>query len=403
MSATGSPPVGGPSAADASGAAHPGFTTTVAGWDGVATQRFSRRWLLVAAGAAGLVAAGAVPRPAAAVEVDAAALRGRILAEVPPHVGYAESTGRLGLPQIPQLESTGSLLDSTTRIRAFVAAADRWRVDELTPAGERDTYHLDGTEYLWDFGADQLTRVVGQAPLRLPRAADLLPPELARRLLRLAPADPVAPLPARRVAGRTAVGLRLTPSDPATTVGSVDIWADPATALPMRVEVAPRGGPPLLRTEWLEIADRSPEPAELTPTVPPGAGAVATSAADVSNALRRLDAPPPPDRLAGRRRAPLSGSPDAQLPGVGIYGAGLAAFALVPATADLARRVVDGAAAAGGTAVEVPIGRAVRLSTPLVSVVVLASRRNGVLLVGTVAPGLLEQAVRELPDRRRAR
>jgi hypothetical protein len=52
--------------------------------------------------------------------------------------------------------------------------------------------------------------------------------------------------------------------------------------------------------------------------------------------------------------------------------------------------------------VEVPTGRAVRLATPLVSVVVLARRRNGVLLVGTVAPELLEQAVRELPNRRRA-
>ncbi|GAA1305022.1 hypothetical protein [Pseudonocardia xinjiangensis] len=370
-------------------------------WRDVAAQRFSRRWLLVAAGAAGLVAAGAVPWPAGAVDVDATALRRRILGSVPPHVGYAESTGRLGLPQIPQLESAIALFTSTTRIRAFVAGSDRWRVDQLTPAGERDTYRLDGVEYVWDFGGDQLTRVVGEAPIRLPRAADLLPPELARRLLRLAPADPVTTLPARRVAGRTAMGLRLTPSDPATTIGTVDIWADPATALPLRVEVAPHTGPPLLTSELLEVDDRTPDPSELTPAVPPGAATVSTSAADVSGALRQLDAPPPPAQLAGRSRMPLSGTPDARLPGVGIYGTGLAAFALIPATADLAGRVVDNAAVAGGTMVEVPSGRAVRLATPLVSVAARTSRRSGVLLIGTVVPELLEQAVRELPARRR--
>src|SRR3712207_7111533 len=50
--------------------------------------------------------------------------------------------------------------------------------------------------------------------------------------------------------GRDAAGLRLTPSDPDTTIGRVDIWADatgdPATALPLRVEVSARTGDPLL-------------------------------------------------------------------------------------------------------------------------------------------------------------
>jgi hypothetical protein len=373
----------------------------VAVWGGVAGQRFSRRWLLVAAGAAGLVAAGAVPWPAGAVEVDPAELRRRILGAVPPHVGYAESTGRLGLPQIPQLGSAIALFTSTTRIRAFVAGADRWRVAELTPAGERDTYHLDGAEYVWDFGGDQVTRVVGQAPLRLPGAADLLPPAMARRLLS-PDAGPVTSLPARRVAGRTAAGLRLTPSDPASTIGSVDVWADPVTALPLRVEVAPRGGPPLLTSELLDVVDRAPDASELTPVIPPGAASVATSAADVSGAFRQLDAPRAPARLAGLARAPRSGTPDAQLPGAGIYGSGLARFALVPATRDLAERVVDDATAAGATVVQVPSGRAVRLATPLVSVAARTGRRSGALLIGTVVPELLDQAVRELPERRRA-
>ncbi|MDT7613356.1 MAG: hypothetical protein QOF00_803 [Pseudonocardiales bacterium] len=372
----------------------------------MAAQRFSRRWLLVGAGAAALVAAGAVELPAAAVEVDPEELRRRIRGTAPPYVGYAESTGRLGLPEIPQLESVTALLTSTTRIRAYVAAGDRWRADELTGAfgdSERDTYQLGAAEFFWDFGSDQLTRVVGQAPLRLPRAGDLLPPDLARRMLGLARTDPVTALPSRRVAGRSAAGIRLVPSDPDTTVGRVDIWADPATALPLRVEVAARTGPPLLVSELLDVTDGPPDPADLRPPRPAGAGIVTASAADVSGALRVLNAPPPPARLAGRDRVVLPSTPDAELPGVGVYGTGLAGFVLIPVGRDVANRAAAGAAAAGGTAIDVPFGRAVQLATPLLSLAVRARGRGGSLLIGTVAPAILKQALLELPTRGRPR
>ena len=378
---------------------HAGYTGGMAQWADMGVRRVSRRWLLVGAGAAALVGATAVQRPAAAVDSDPEALRQRIRATVPPYVGYAEVTGQLGLPVIPQLESVTTLLTTTTRIRSYVVAADRWRADQLTGAlgdSEHDTYRLGDTEYIWDFGADQLTRVVGRAPLRLPRAADLLPPDLARRMLGLAPGDPVTALPARRVAGRDAAGLRLAPSDPDTTVGRVDIWADPSTALPLRVEIAPRSGPPLLFSELLEVTDGAPDPAVFRPAAPPGAGDVTATAADVSGALHDLGAPPPPDILAGRARVRLTGTPDAELPGVGAYGTGLAGFVLIPLGRDLANRAVDGATAAGGAAVAVPVGRAVQLGTPLLSVAVRARRRGGSLLIGTVAPAVLRQALLEL-------
>jgi hypothetical protein len=367
----------------------------------MAAQRFSRRWLLVAAAAAGLVGAGAVQLPAAAVDVDAEELRGRIRTTVPPYVGYAESTGQLGLPEIPRLEAITALLTGSTRIRAFVAGADRWRADDLAPAGERDTYHLRTTEYVWDFGSNQLTRVVGTVALRLPRAGDLLPPDLARRLLALAAADPVTALPARRIAGRDAAGLRLVPTDPDTTIGRVDIWADPATALPLRVEVAARTGPSLLVTELLEVTDGAPDPADLLPALPPGAARVTASAVDVNGALRVIGAPPPPERLAGRARARSVTTPDPPMPGVGLYGAGLAGFALFPVPRDIAERAVDGATAAGGATVEVPTGRAAVVSTPLLSVAVRSRGRGGSVLIGTVAPDVLRQALLELPARGR--
>jgi hypothetical protein len=369
----------------------------------VATRRFSRRWLLVGAGAAALVGAGAVQLPAAAVDVDPEDLRGRIRATVPPYVGFAECTGRLGLPEIPQLESVTALLTGTSRIRAYVAGPDRWRADQITGAlgdSERDTYRLGDVEYIWDFGANQLTRVAGRAPLRLPRAGDLLPPDLARRLLGLARTDPVTAIPARRVAGRDAAGLRLVPTDPDTTIGRVDIWADPVTALPLRVEVAARTGPSLLVSELLEVTDGPPDPAALRPTVPPGTEAATATAADVSGALRNLNAPPPPARLAGRDRVDLPSTPGSELPGVGVYGTGLAGFVLIPVGGDIANRAVDGAAAAGGSAVEVPGARAAQITTPLLSVAALARRRSGSLVIGSVSPAVLKQALLELPTRR---
>ena len=244
----------------------------MAAWRGVGAGReLSRRWLLVAAGA---VAVAGVPRVLDALPVTAppvsagpdgtADLRRRILdSAAQPWVGLAEATGRTALPELPALESTTALFTGVTRVRGHIAGPDRWRADELTPVGERDVYHLDRREYVWDFGFDQLTALSGNAALRLPRAADLLPPELGRRLLGLAPDDPVAPLPARRVAGRVAAGLRLTPADADTTVGRVDVWADPPTGLPLHVEVAPRSAPeiPLLVSTMQEITFRAPDDA----------------------------------------------------------------------------------------------------------------------------------------------
>lgn len=366
--------------------------------------RVSRRWLLVAAGAAALVGVEALPDPVGPTDgAPPELLRERLLAAaLGPYTGYVRSSGRLGLPSLPQLESAVSLLTATTRIRAFVTGPDRFRVDELTPASERGTYRLDGQELTWDYGFAQLTAVETGAPLRLPRASDLLPPDLARRLLRLAPTEPVTALPARSVAGRTAAGLRLTPTDPATTVGRVDVWADAETALPLRVEVAARAAPddPLLVTEFTEVSFRAPDESDLRPTVPPGAGFVRADDADVIGALRGLDAPAPPDRLAGRDRTVAAGSDD--LPGVGVYGTGLAGFALIPASREIADRAIDGAAVAGAGAVDVGRGRGVILTTPLLSLAVLARGRRGTLLVGTVAADQLQQALLELPDRRRA-
>jgi hypothetical protein len=372
----------------------------VASWVAVVrARRFDRRWLLVAGGGAalvGLAVAGDL-LPAGNPSAPVSELRARVLSSAAqPYTGLAVSDGRLPLPDLPQLDQISALLTTRTRIRAFYAGPDRWRVDELTLAGERGTYR-DGTrEAVWDFSVNQLSRIQGDTSVRLPRAADLLPAELGRRLVGLSATDQVEALPGRRVAGRDTAGFRVIPSDPDTLVQRVDVWIDERSGLPMRVEVAGRDQPnPVLITEMQDVELSAPPADLLVPTVPPGAGEVTVQAADVSAALRELGAAPAPAQLAGRDRVQAGD----QLPGVGVYGTGLAGFALIPVNGRIAGRALQGAMEAGGAAVPVRAGKAVALRTPLVSRVVRGGiRRGGALLIGPVVPQVLEQAVRELPS-----
>src|SRR5215218_8984755 len=143
------------------------------------------RWLAVGVAVALLVAlpgmVGAVPardRP-----VAAGALLARVLASGPvAYQGYAEARAGLGLPDVPQAGRVVALLGERTRMRAFVAGPEDWRVDELTPVGERDLYADGSATLLWDSGERRLTVTQGEAAVRFARPADLLPPELGRRV-----------------------------------------------------------------------------------------------------------------------------------------------------------------------------------------------------------------------------
>ncbi|MEJ8279339.1 hypothetical protein [Pseudonocardia spirodelae] len=386
------------------------------------SRRLGRRSLLVGAGAAALLAAGTTDRwlpvpPGAAGDGDPVALRARILAGVPPHTGLATATGRLGLPAVPPVGTAGRLLSATTRIRVQLAAPDRWRVDELTPVGEVGTYRDGGVEQVWDYGANRLTTVTPPAPVRFPRASDLAPADLARRLLGATPDDPVTALAPRRVAGLVAAGLRVTPADPNGLAGRIDVWAVPVGdgALPVAVEVAARPGTvpggydtdvvsgraPLLATAFTSVAPGAPPPGALVPAPPSSAERVRARPDDLTAGLRGVAGRPPPDRLAGRDRAalPVSGDlpADELLPGVAVYGTGVGRFVLVPAGPDVVDGIVRGSAVAGGVDVPgLPGGTAVRIATPLLTLVVARRRRRGVLLAGPVRPAVLEAAAVEL-------
>ncbi len=365
----------------------------------------ARKWAVVALGAALLcglpVIASALPVSVPAL--TASQLRGRILASAgESYAGYAESNATFGLPSLAGLADLASLLDGVTKMRVWQAAPDRWRVDVLSDAGEQDTYQLGARTYLWGSGQELLTEVLGQPPLRLPRPADLVPPALALRLL--AEAGPgarysvIAPL---RVAGQSAAGLRMTPADPASTIGQVDIWAEPASGLPLMVEIFGRGSrTPALDSQFFAVGRWQPQARVLTPVRGPGTGFDVTSADNLAGALNELGLEGLPDQLAGRARLPVT----TQFDSIGVYGSGLARFVVLGVRGESGRNLVADTLAAGGTPVSLSGGTGASIGAPLINAVIVRPPGFYVtfLIAGTVSAGVLEQAAAELVAGREA-
>jgi hypothetical protein len=365
----------------------------------VVRRQAAYRWLVVGAVVAALCVTPSVVAawPVTAVRVAPTVLHQRIQASArQPFEGYALSTASLGLPDLPRLSDVTSLLNGSTQLRAWYAAPKRWRVDVVDTVGERDLYQTADSQYQWDYGANLLTRVVGTQPARLPRGADLLPTELARRLLAGATADQLSALPAKRIAGLAAAGLRVTPANPSTTIGYIDVWAVPATGFPLRVEVTGRGaGAPILVTRFLDLRLGTPSSAALTPpTVGPDVGRAETHTPDIVSALGGLGLGILPATLAGLpRTGPLPG-----VQGVSAYGTGLSQFVVLPVPRRIGFEALRSAEQAGGADLPFPAGEGRLLTTPLLTVVVMQSTaaRRTYVLAGLVNGDLLKQAGAEL-------
>jgi hypothetical protein len=355
--------------------------------------------------AAGVALLCGLPVVASALPVSvpgltAGQLRARILASADEsYAGYAESNATFGLPPVAGLTGLTSLLNGATKMRVWQAAPDRWRVDVLSDAGERDTYQLGGCRsYIWDSGDQLLTEVRGRQTFRLPRPADLVPPALALRLLseagRQARYRVIAPV---RVAGRSAAGLRVTPTDPASTIGRVDVWADPSSGLPLLVEIFGRGpGRPALESQFFQVSSWHPDQRVLTPVRAAGTGFTVTRPGNLAGALSNLGLVALPAGLGGRVRQPVQ-------PGfeeIGVYGGGLSTFVVLAVRGSDGRNLIQDAISAGGTPLGVASGPGVVISAPLVNAVIFRPAGFFVtfLMAGTVSAGLLEQAATDLAE-----
>ena len=359
------------------------------GWEGSPS---GWRWLVLGGAVAVLVAlpglVAAVPardRPLAAEE-----LLGRVRAsDRVAYQGYAEARAGLGLPDVPRAGRVVALLGETTRMRAFVAGPATWRVDELTPIGERDLYAGDGGTLLWDSGERRAVVTDGEPPVRFARPADLLPPELGRRVAAAAGAGEVSRLGARRVAGVHALGLRVVPRSAGTTVARVDLWADPASGLPVRVELTARGGTrPIVTTAFLDLRLGAPDPARVRFAAPDDADVDTDQAPDLARAVDRFSPFVLPDPLAGEPRRTGVGS------AASTYGRGFDLVAVLAFPASFSPRTrafLDEAPTRKG-----PWGEASVLATPLLNGLVF--ERDGVAyaLAGTVTQPVLDRVAASL-------
>jgi hypothetical protein len=198
----------------------------------------------------------------------------------------------------------------------------------------------------------------------------------------------IAPL---RVAGQSAGGLRMTPADPASTVGRVDLWADPATGLPLMVEIFGRGSArPALESKFFQVSRWRPDPRVLTPVRANGTGFTVTSASNLAGALSDLGVLALPGQLAGRDRLQVPEGFEA----IGVYGGGLATFVVLGVRGSAGRNLVADTLSAGGTALGIQGGSGALISAPLINAVLVrpAGWSLTYLIAGTVDSGLLEQA-----------
>ena len=302
--------------------------------------------------------------------------------------GYGESRGSLVLPDVRELDDLPALVGGTTRTRAWWRAPDDWRVDALTLVGEVDTTRDADGGWTWRSADRQAVRIVGELDVRLPAAADLLAPALGHRLAGTEDVE-LSALPDRRVAGRAAAGVRLVPRDPAsTTLRAVDLWAEPDSGLPLRVEVHAVGqDAPALTSLLLDLELARPAPGRTAFARPRDATVVVGEAPDVAAIADRFAPYELPDRLGGlprRARTALSTGG-----GVGTYGDGFSALVVVPLPYDVGQRLLD---RIGGDD-----GRTAQISTPLVNgLVALARDQRAYLLVGTVPEDLLRTALVQL-------
>jgi outer membrane lipoprotein-sorting protein len=356
----------------------------------------SARWLVVLLTAAAFVATPLLiaSRPATPSDTSVIELAGRIQQSA--NVGWSgfvETDGTLQVPDNESFATLAQLLGENTQLRVWWRGLDDWRVDRIRGTGETDLFRQGSGTVRWVFESETAT-YSPVSKIRLPDASDLLPPTFARSVLQGVRMSELSPLPGRRLAGINAAGLRLTPSDKATTVGHVDIWADAVSGLPLEVELYGVGDQrPVLTTTLRELKLGAPSASTTRFTLAGGIRVVYEESVDVAaaaNALARYDLPA---SLAG-----LS-SRDGEDPGaVGIYGRGPTTLIALPLRGRVARPLRQqlhdrGNAQVTDVGTLVPVGPVGLLITPF------RGRGEAFLLAGTVPAETLQRAAAELLER----
>ena len=349
------------------------------------------RWIVVAVVAIACATAPALLRvvPAHDSDISATALAKRIHASAA--LGWSGEVHALGALEVPLTGSTfggvSRLLGGQTDLRVWWRDPEHWRARPAPHQRRAGPRSGSGTQTMrWTYESST-ARFTPYSEVRLPNDSDVVPPVLADRLLSGAKAAELTRLPARRVDGRSAAGLRLVPSDPRTTIARVDVWADEDSGLPLRVDVYDEGGRdrPILTTQ-ARLAGHGP-------TRQPSVTSFQTAVACAS----------PAERRSTRRPGPTPSRPssfptrwptcrDAVRPetfgAVGIYGRGPTALVGIPLRS-FVTGLYDQLSSNRNATVT---GQRVSLQVGPLSVLLLVGRDVGLLLTGTVTPATLETA-----------
>jgi hypothetical protein len=283
------------------------------------------RWSLVALAVALVVLVPMTVRalPVHDQRLSAAALLARVQGDGAAYSGTVEVQGRLGLPVSDHFTDIADLLGSDTRLRVWWRDADDWRVDKLLPTGEVDLFHHGRATIRWDYERAEAQTSIDPA-MRLPRDADLLPPTLARRALTGVDAAGVTRLPARRIAGHDALGLRVRPTDPRTSIDHVDLWADPTTGTTLALDAYGTGSQPVLSTSFTSVDLAAPAPGSTSFHAAAGLRETVDDVLDIADAANQYAPLLPPPTVAGLARSASSDG------AVGVYGAGLTEVLALP-------------------------------------------------------------------------
>jgi hypothetical protein len=356
-----------------------------------------RRWLvvgvLVSVVCALPWAVGAIP--AASAKLSAQQLVQRIEGSASvAYTGYAESAGGLVLPITDSFSEIANLFGDRTKMRAWYHSPTASRVDAITYTGETDVYTDPRGTWTWDFEAEEATRSLSTtAAAAIPTPADLLPPAVARRVLSHAAPQDLSTIPAQRIAGRSAAGVRLTPSDPAATVARIDVWADEATGVALRVVIYGADANSALDTSFLDVDFAAPEPGLLV-FVPPTGATVRIDNGDLIGRLQQrggIGAISLPATLAGFAR-----TGDGGVDSVGIYGDTITSFVAIYLPERVSRSLRSTLRDATTTAVQ-DVGLSTT-SGPISLLLADTGGRSRWLLVGTVTvPTLVAASTTLLP------
>jgi len=355
----------------------------------------ARRWTLVGAVVLLLVSLPVLVRalPAHDAEVSATALLARVRASRDvAFSGYAETAGSVPLPDNAELESLGKLLGRTNKERVWWRDPSTWRVATLRTTGETDLWHSGNRMLRWEYESRSVT-LVPDRDVRLPMTADLLPHELARRVLAGARPGELSRIGAQRVAGRDALGLRLVPSDPQSSIGRVDVYVDRASGLPLEVAMFGRHATrPSLTTRFVDLRIGAPAASALSFSPPRDAIFQTDEVVDIADAANRFASRVPPPTMAGlAQRRPPSGVPGS----VGVYGRGPTVLIAVPLWERSATRVREDLEGKPGART---IDAGVLVTTPPLRLLLTEPERSGSawLLAGTVTRVALEDAAAQL-------